>query len=172
MISPKASIYGNVKMGENVRIDDFVILTGNITIGNNCHIGCFSFFSGGEGIILEDYVQIAPRVTILSRSDDYSGNSLSGPTIPNEFKPFMDRGPILLRKHVMLGTGTIVMPNVVVGTGACTGAMTFVKHNLKPWGIYAGCPARYMKPRSKRMLGLQKMFERSLHGEDQYSGQD
>jgi galactoside O-acetyltransferase len=40
LISRKCSIYGgeNMAFGNNVRIDDFCILSGEITIGNYCHI--------------------------------------------------------------------------------------------------------------------------------------
>lgn len=162
-ISQKASIYGNLQMGNNVRIDDFCILTGNIKIGNNVHIGAYSFLSGGEGIVIEDYAQISQRVTIYTASDDYSGMSLVGPTIPDKFKPGIDRGPVELMKHVLLGIGTVVMPYLTLFEGACTGAFTFVKHDLPAWGIYVGVPARFLKPRDKRMLELEKEFKPYEH---------
>ena len=69
-ISPLARIYGNVTFGDNVRIDDFCILTGDIKIGSNIHIACFAFLSGGAGIEIEDFAQIAPRCCIFTGSDD------------------------------------------------------------------------------------------------------
>ena len=43
LISRKCSIYGavNITIGDNVRIDDFCILSGNITIGSNVHISAY-----------------------------------------------------------------------------------------------------------------------------------
>lgn len=49
LLSKKTSIYGveNISIGDNTRIDDFCILSGNITIGNYVHIAAFcSLFAG------------------------------------------------------------------------------------------------------------------------------
>ena len=44
LISRKASLYGTkgMQIGDNVRIDDFCILSGEITLGSNIHIGAYS----------------------------------------------------------------------------------------------------------------------------------
>ena len=159
-ISPNAKFYGNIVLGSNVRVDDFAILTGNIIVGDNIHIACYSFFSGGNGIIIEDFAQFAPRTTLLSGSDDYSGNSLVGPQIPDEFKPYLKKGQIIIKRHVLLGTNTTVMPGVTIGDGVSVGAYSFVNQDLEPWGIYAGVPAKFIKHRSREMLNLEKEFER------------
>lgn len=158
-ISPKASLYGKIEMGDNVRIDDFCILTGDIKIGSNIHIACYTFISGQYGVEIEDYVQIAPRVSILSGSDDYSGGSMVGPTIPDEYKPKLETGKVILKKHVLLGLGTVIMPGVMVGEGVSTGAFTFINKDLDPWGMYVGIPARILKERKKKILELTKEFE-------------
>ena len=51
LISNKVSIYGAefISIGDNVRIDDFCILSGKITFGNNIHIGAGSVVIGGGG---------------------------------------------------------------------------------------------------------------------------
>ena len=57
LLSRKASIYSPTKIsiGSNVRIDDFCILSGNITIGSNVHISAYTALFGGGEIIIEDY---------------------------------------------------------------------------------------------------------------------
>lgn len=49
-ISRKSSIYSpeNISIGDNVRIDDFCILSGNITLGNYIHIAAYTALYGGE----------------------------------------------------------------------------------------------------------------------------
>lgn len=166
-VNPNVSIYGNVKTGDRVRIDNYSILTGDIEIGNNVHIGCYVFLSGQHGIILEDYVQISAKVVLLSGSDDYSGNSLVGPTIPAEFKPHMQTGKIIIERHALIGAGSVVMPGVTIGEGVAVGAMSFVNKSLEPWGVYAGIPAKRIKDRSKKMLELQVEYEQSLKGNNE-----
>jgi acetyltransferase-like isoleucine patch superfamily enzyme len=36
--------------------------------------------------------------------------------------------------------------------------MSFVKHDLQPWGIYAGIPVKRVKERKKRLLALEEEF--------------
>ena len=57
LISRKTSFYGvdKISIGNNVRIDDFCILSGNITLGNNIHISAYVALYGAEGIVFEDY---------------------------------------------------------------------------------------------------------------------
>ena len=157
-ISPNAKIYGKVKIGDNCRIDDFVILTGDIKIGNNVHISAYSFFSGGNGIVIKDFAQFAPRTTILTASDDYSGDSLVGTQIPVQFKPKLKRGKVVIGKHVLIGTNSTVMPGVTIEKGCSVGAYSFINKDLKAWGIYAGIPAKFIKKRSKVILGLEQDF--------------
>ena len=65
LISRKTSIYGPNRMsfGNNVRIDDFCILSGEITLGSNIHIGAYCGLYGANGIVMEDYTGLSPRVS-------------------------------------------------------------------------------------------------------------
>ena len=69
LYSPQTIIIGN-----NVRIDDFCILSGRITIGSNIHISAYVALYGGYGIELEDYSGISPRTSVFSAMDDFSGD--------------------------------------------------------------------------------------------------
>ena len=159
IISDKAVFYESINIqGDNVRIDDFCIFTGNIQIGSNIHIGCYGFMSGKYGIVLEDFVQVAPRVSMFTACDDFSGCSLVGPTIPDEFKPKLKTGRIILKKHALIGAHSIIMPGVTIGEGASVGALSLVNRSLEPWGVYAGIPAIRLMDRSKKMLELEKEF--------------
>ena len=62
-ISRYARLYSpqSISIGNNVRIDDFCILSGNITLGNNIHISAFVALYGAEGIEFEDYTGISAR---------------------------------------------------------------------------------------------------------------
>ena len=80
LISRKASFYGaeDISIGSHVRIDDFCILSGKITLGNYIHIAAFSALYGGtDGVCIDDFANISSRVSIYSRNDDYSGLSMT-----------------------------------------------------------------------------------------------
>jgi len=157
LISRKCSIYSpdKISIGNNVRIDDFCLLSGSINLKNNIHISAFCALYGSGGIVMEDYTGLSPRCTLLSATDDFSGEYFIGPLLESELTN-ITRGCIRLNSYSQLGANTVVMPNVTIGQGSVTGAMTFVNKSLGEWGIYAGIPARKIKERSRNLLKLVK----------------
>jgi len=161
LISDKCSIYSpkNIEIGNNVRIDDFVILSPatNLKIGNYVHIGCYTSIIGKGEIILEDFVGISGRVSIYSSSDDYTGMSMTNPMIPNEFKK-VTNGKVHIRKHSIIGTGSVILPNVIIGVGCSIYAQTLIKSNCEEFGVYNGNPSKLIGKRLKKFLDYEKKF--------------
>lgn len=157
LISRKASFYGASRMtiGDNVRIDDFCILSGNITLGSNIHISAYVALYGAEGITLHDYAGISPRSTIYSAMDDFSGDYLIGP-VHNENLTNVTGGPVTLERFVQIGCNSVIFPNIIIPEGTVIGAMSLVNRPVEPWSIYAGVPAKKIKNRSKNLLNLLK----------------
>lgn len=156
-ISKKASIYGaeNISIGNCVRIDDFCVLSGNISLGNYIHIAVYSALFGGEaGIEMQDYTGLSARVVVYATSDDYSGEHMTNPMIPEKYLGVIER-KVVLERHVIVGTGCTILPGVTIGEGSAVGSMSLVNQSLNPWGIYAGIPCRHIKERSKKILDLQ-----------------
>jgi len=161
-IHPTVQIFNGdaIEIGDNVRIDAFCILSGGegIKIGSHIHIGAGSYLYGGSGIQFDDFVQIAPQCIFHSDCDDWSGKSLVGPQIPDEFKPHLEHGKIILHKHVLLGARCTVLPDVILYEGAAVGAHSLVNDDMNAWTINVGIPAKSIKHRSKKMLELEKEF--------------
>ena len=157
-ISKKASIYSpeEIEIGDNVRIDDFALLSGSIVIGNNVHISTYAALFSCEKIIeIKDYVGVSSRVTIYSQTDDYSGDSLTNPTIPEEYKNVIKK-EVVLGKHVIIGSSSVILPGASIGEGTAVGAMSLVNKPLEEWSIYAGIPCKKIKDRSKKLLEYEK----------------
>jgi acetyltransferase-like isoleucine patch superfamily enzyme len=161
-ISPFARFYSpeTIEIGDNVRIDDFCILSGGVglKIGSHIHISCHCAIIGNAGITIEDFSQVSSRVTILSGSDDFTGESLLGPCIPRKFKLKLVESPIVVKRHVIIGAGCTILPGVTIGEGVAVGAHSLVKYDLEPWFIYYGNPAKKGRERSRDMLILEKQF--------------
>jgi len=154
LISKKCSLYSadKISMGNNVRIDDFCILSGNIELGNYIHISAYSsLFAGKYVIILDDFTTVSSRCAIYAESDDYSGESPTNPMLPEECRTVYG-GNVILRSHAIIGSNCTILPNITIGEGAAIGAMSLVSKNILEWGIYAGVPCRHLKKRSKRIL--------------------
>ena len=108
LISRFASIYSpqNISIGNNVGIDDFCIRSGNISIGNCCHISAYCS---------------------------------------------------------LLGTNNVVFPNITVGAGAVTSAMTLINKNLNPWTQNFGIPVREIKSKKQGLLEKAKQLNRGYN---------
>ena len=151
----------NMILGDHVRIDDFCVFSagnGSITLGNYIHIACFCALYAHEAIVMADLSTLSSRVVIYTCSDDFSGSSLTNPTVPDEFRPDLITGPVMINKHVVVGTNSTILPDVTIGTGCAIGAHSLVNQNLAEWGIYAGVPARRVKDRKQDLLVLEKRF--------------
>jgi len=164
LISKKASIYGasNISIGDNVRIDDFCILSGNITIGNYVHIAAASLLYGGEaGIKMGDLSTVSSRSAIYAVSDDYSGESMTNPTVKDEYKNIVNK-PVRIGRHVVIGTNTTILPGVNIGDGTAIGACSLVIKDCDEWGIYVGIPVKCLNERSRKIIQLEKKFLNNL----------
>jgi len=159
-ISRFARFYGKegISIGNNVRIDDFCILSGSITIHNHIHIaaGCY-LYGGVIGIEICDFANLSSRIAIYAKSDDYSGSFMTNPMLPEEFTNIIQE-KVVVKKHVIIGTSTVILPGVVIGEGVAVGSLSLVNKSLPAWKICAGIPAAPIKDRKKDLLSLEEVF--------------
>lgn len=150
----------NVSIGDNVRIDDYVIIVASgepVEIGSYIHIAANCYLAASAGLVMADFSSLAPGVKIFTGSDDYSGTKLTNPTVDRKFIGG-EAGLVTIGRHVIVGSGSVILPKVTIGEGASVGAMSLVVKNLSPWIVYFGIPAKRLKSRSKRLLELEKIF--------------
>lgn len=159
LISRYSRIYNpqNVSIGSHVRIDDFSIISAgkSIVIGNYVHIACYVSLIGNEQIVISDFCGVSGRVSIYSSSDDYSGNAMTNPMVPDIYTN-VQNSPVLLEKHVIVGCGSVILPGVVIKEGAAIGALSVVVSNCKANTIYSGNPLKAIIPRSQKYKELEK----------------
>ena len=166
LISDKASIYNpaGIHLGDAVRIDDFCILSAGpdgMYIGDFVHIACYCGLMGAGKITMEAFSGLSAKVMIYSSTDDYSGNTLTNPTIPAQYKNVYT-APVLLGRHVIVGANCIILPGTVIGDGAAVGSMSLVKGKLDSHYIYGGVPAKQLKERSQKYKELEQQYLDSL----------
>lgn len=159
-LSRKASIYNaaNISFGDNVRIDDFVVMSagiGGIELGNYIHIAVYTSLIGAGKIVLGDYANVSSKVAIYSSNDDYSGEWMTNPTVPSELTN-VTHADVVIGKHVIIGCGSVVLPGVTLREGVAIGALTLVNRDCEAFGIYSGVPAKHIKNRQTNLLQLEK----------------
>jgi dTDP-4-amino-4,6-dideoxy-D-glucose acyltransferase len=166
LISDKVSIYGagNIEIGDNVRIDDYCVLSagrGGIRIDNNVHLAVFCSLIGQGPIILKDFSGLSSRVSIYSSTDDYSGNALTNPTVDSDFTN-VQSGEVVLGRHVIVGAGAIVLPNVNISNHSAIAALSLVTKDVDEFKIVGGVPAKVIKERSNKLMQLECEYLKSL----------
>lgn len=155
LISRYARIYGakNISLGDNVRIDDFCILSGSIKLGSHIHISPYVALYGAMGIEFEDYTGISAHSVVYSAMDDFGGDYLVGSVHPKELTN-VTGGKVLVKQFSQIGVNCVVFPNLTIGEGVAVGACSLINKPLEEWGIYAGVPVKRIKERSRRMAEL------------------
>jgi acetyltransferase-like isoleucine patch superfamily enzyme len=161
-IDGDARLFGaeRIWIGSHVRIDAFAVISagaGGIVIGDHVHIAAHVFMSGAARIEIGDFAGLSGRVSVYSSSDDYSGNALTGPTVPDEFTA-VTSAPVTFGRHAIVGAGSVILPGVTIGTGAAIGALSLVRRDVADFTIVGGAPARVLGERSRRLLELEQRF--------------
>ena len=162
LLSDKASYYNckNIDIGNNTRIDDFCVLSageGGIKIGSYVHIAIGVSLIGNEIITVKDFAGLSSRVSIYSSNDDYSGEYMTNPMIPSEFTN-VTHGAVSIGKHVIVGSGSVILPNVILEDGVAVGALSLVTKDCGAFGVYIGTPAKRVKERSRLLIDLEYQF--------------
>ncbi|MDG6777366.1 acyltransferase [Thiomicrorhabdus sp. zzn3] len=159
-ISSRASIYNPelIEIGDNSRIDDFCVISGNLRIGRNVHITPQCLVAGGEpGLEIEDFVALAYGVKVFTHSDDYSGRTMTNSTVPKEYKQEIKMS-VVIGRHSIVGAGSIIMPGVNLGEGTSVGANSLVLKSTERWSVVVGSPAKKIKDRERGLLELEKQY--------------
>ena len=122
-ISSKCSFYSiRGSIGDNVRIDDFCILKGEVDIGSNVHICSFSMVSGAQArVYLSHFCVLAARCSIYTGSNNHSATALPAPLAPEAYSSQII-GPVHVGVGVMVGAHVVILPNTWIGDGAGIGA--------------------------------------------------
>ncbi len=154
----------NISIGSNVRIDSnvtFAASGGLLQIGDYVHVGGGCHVNCSGGVRIGHYVAISQGVKIYSASDDYSGEFMTNPTVPQALRKDQV-GEVNIEDHVIIGSGSVVLPGVRLNKGAAVGALSVVKKNLEEFRIYAGSPTREVGIRSRNV----EFLARELNSEN------
>lgn len=106
-----------------------------IKIGKDVFIGPGVFIEEArpELVDIEDGVNIAPRVTIVTHDSSFHVIDSKLP---------IKRGKVVIKKGAFIGAGSIILPGVTIGEKAIVAAGSVVTKDVPPYTIVAGIPAR------------------------------
>src|SRR3990167_5478798 len=113
----------SLKCGDNCRIDAFVTITGDVTLGDRVHIGTGACLFGTHGITIGDGASISPGAKIFSASEDVDSDLVSNPQVMN--RSFL-HGAVIIGRLAVIGANSVVLPNSCIGDETVVGAMSLV----------------------------------------------
>ena len=111
----------------------------SISIGRHCHINENVFIQGAE---IGNYVLIAPNVSILSGTHNYS--DVTTPIVMQGSTTGLNS---IIGDDVWIGRNVVIMPSVKIGDGSIIGAGAVVTKDVEPYSIVGGVPAIVIKKR-------------------------
>lgn len=163
LVSDKCSLYNtkNISIGDNSRIDDFCILSagdGGIEIGKYVHIACYSSLIGKGNITMKDYSGLSSRVSVYSSSDNYDGEYMTNPCLPDIVTNTIHKN-VIIGKHVVIGSGSVILPGIILPDGCSVGAMSLVNKSIDGPYVVAGVPAKKIKERKSKIFDLEKKIK-------------
>ncbi|MDD3344287.1 MAG: CatB-related O-acetyltransferase [Sulfurospirillaceae bacterium] len=127
-----------------------------------------------DRLIIGKFVQIAHGVRFITSSANHAMSGFSTYPFANfrmtsqttseeivaMFEASKNRGDMVIGNDVWIGLDATIMPGVTIGDGAIIGAKSVVTHDVEPYTVVAGNPARMVKKRFddetiKRLLKIQ-----------------
>lgn len=102
-----------------------------------------------SGIQIGDFCSISSGVIFLI-AGDHEYQSLTTYPFLNNFcdkKESKSKGPTIVADDVWIGTDALILSGVNIGKGAIIAARSVVTHDVPPYSIVAGVPARVVKYR-------------------------
>ena len=156
VINPTQTITPDVRVGEGVRIFNFVNLYGcsigdnskvgtfveiqkNAFIGANCKISSHSFIC--EGVNIEDDVFVGHNVTFINDRFPRSTNPEGALQTEEDWQCEMT----LVKKGASIGSSVTLLCGVTVGENAIIGAGSVVTKDVPARTIVAGNPAKVLR---------------------------
>lgn len=117
--------------------------TPEIKIGKNCGIGARAHISAINGIYIGDNVLTGQDVLITDNAHGAIERCLLD--ISPNFRPLQSRGKVVIEENVWIGEKVSIMPGVTVGKGSVIAANAVVTHDVPPYCLVAGIPAKIIR---------------------------
>jgi acetyltransferase-like isoleucine patch superfamily enzyme len=133
---------------DGVQIDSFVRIKasgglGDVQIGRNSYINSGVVIYTGNGVKIGENVLIASNCTLAPTNHEFELRDRR--IVDQRFQP--SRGGILIEDDVWIGANCVILDGAIIRRGCVVGALSLVRNELDPYGIYYGSPAKKMGER-------------------------
>lgn len=114
-----------------------------ITIGNQCLIRRGVHITASNKITIGNHLLTGTNVLITDNS--HGNTDYESLHVPPGEREIVSKGFVTIGNDVWLGNNVCILPNVTIGDGVVVGANSVVTHDIPPYAIAVGIPARIIK---------------------------
>lgn len=119
----------------NVKYNPSLVIGNNVIFNFYCHVGCINHIEIGNNVLIGSHVLIT----------DHSHGTLEKSKIPYYKRELYSKNEVIIKDNVWIGENACIMPGVTIGEGSIVGANAVVTHNVPPYSVVAGVPAKVIK---------------------------
>jgi acetyltransferase-like isoleucine patch superfamily enzyme len=124
---------GAISIGDHTSIQDRSILVGDVRLGRYCVLSLNVLMTSGR-----HYFDRWPYLLIRDQDDRVSHSA----DLSREHSQ-----PIVVEEDCWLGMNSVVMPGIKIGRGCVIGSNSVVTHDVPPYSVAVGSPARVVRRR-------------------------
>ena len=132
------NLYG-CEIGDESKIGTFVEIQKGVKIGKRVKVSSHSFLC--EGVTIEDEVFIGHGV--MFTNDKYPRATTEAGDLQGDADWVCI--PTLVKQGASIGTNATILCGVTIGERAIVGAGSVVTHDIPPFAVAAGVPARVIR---------------------------
>lgn len=122
----------------HIDLNAYILAPRYIQIGSDSHINQGCFLDGRGCLEIGNNVSISHYVRLCTGGHDVNSPYFSG-----------EHGKIKIFDYCWIGIGAIILKNVQIGEGAVVAAGSVVTHDVKPYDIVGGVPAKVIGHRER-----------------------
>ncbi len=111
----------------------------HLAMGEHAYLGKGCFLDLVEQITIADEAAVSGRCILLTHSDPGTGRFMEQTYFPRV------TGPIRIDRCAWIGAGAVVLPGIAIGAGSVVAAGAVVVHDVEPFTVVAGVPARLVR---------------------------
>jgi len=120
-------------------VDILLYGAGRIVLGENSYIGNYSTIQSDQGCLVQIGVGCAISHNVRIYTQTYIADQDFGRTRDLKW------GNVVIQDNVWIGANVFINPGITIGSNSIVGANSVVTHDVKPWSIVGGIPARLIR---------------------------
>lgn len=129
--------------GKDVNIEKGASFSAKASLGDHSGFGMNARIHGA--CVIGDNVMMGSDVIVLARNHSFERTD-----IPMIYQGFEEDRPVVMGNDIWIGDRAIILPGVHIGDGSIIAAGAVVSHDVPPYSIVAGVPAKVIKNRKDK----------------------